>query len=378
MTGTTPATGRVLPPTDVPSPWRRGVPLDLDDLAVEPHGREPATATAVLERWGSRGLVVAHRGEVVAEWFVAGHEPSRPQRCYSVTKSLIGTVLADLIVGGAVARHDVVEDVVPALTGSGFADATVGDVADMTVELSYAEDYAEIAGGSSAADGHDFGDYVVALGMEEPTAVVDPGAARNVRSLLPRIGRGAGHHGDAFHYATPVTEVAGWIIEAASGIDAVSHVSDRIWGPCGAGSAARWDLDPSGTPVVGAGLHVTTHDLARIGMLLGRCARGEGPDDAVSPAALDDARQGGSAAAFAAGGHYDYLTGYSYRNQWWIPVGPNGPISGWGIFGQFLWIDPDRDVVVACHGRGATPSDPDRDLDQHALCVAVCEALGRR
>lgn len=322
--------------------------------------------------------MVVHRGELVVDWIADGHDPTRPQRCYSVTKSMTGTILAELVAVGSVARSDQVGDVVAPLAPSGFGDATVGDVLDMTVELAYVEDYAEIAGGSSGGAGHDFGDYVVALGLEEPGAVVRDGAARTIRDLLTRIGRGEGAHGSAFHYATPVTDVAGWIIETVTGRDPVDLIVERIWVPSGAEHAARWSTDRAGTASAGAGLEATTHDLARIGVLLGERARGEGPDDAVSPAALADAMRGGSTEAFAADGHYAYLSGYSYRDQWWIPTGPNGAFSGWGIYGQFLWVDPTIDMVVACHCRGVAPSDPHRDLDQHALCEALRETLAAR
>lgn len=368
---------RSIGPAASPRRLGSGPPLDLDRVDVEPTGRPAVTAVEVLRRWDTRALVVLRAGELAVEWVAPGHDVDRPQRCYSVTKSMTGTLLADLIVAGAVSRADRVDELVPPLAASGFGDATVGDLADMTVELAYVEDYAEIAGGSSRGDAHDFGDYVVALGMHDGDAAVDDGAARTIRHLLPRIGRGPGPHGAAFHYATPVTDAVGWVIEEVTGRDVVDLFVERIWAPSGASASAGWGLDPAGTPGVGAGLEVTTHDLARIGLLLAACARGEGPAGSVSEEALAEVRRGGSTEVFAADGHYAYLGPYSYRDQWWIPCGPHGPISAWGIYGQFLWVDPDRDVVVACHGRGPAPSDPGRDLDQHALCVALTDALSR-
>jgi CubicO group peptidase (beta-lactamase class C family) len=358
-----------------PRPLGGGTHVDLGETAVVPRAGAPSTAADVLRRWDTRSLVVTCGGELAIEWIADGHDVGRPQRCYSVTKSMTGTLLAELVVSGAVSRADRVGDVVPDLASSGFGDATVGDLADMTLELAYVEDYAEIAGGTSRRSGHDFGDYVVALGMEDPTAVVDDTAARSIRDLLPRIGRSHGAHGAAFHYATPVTDVIGWVIESVTGRDVPELFTEMIWNPSRPESAAGWGTDQAGTPSVGAGLELTTRDLARIGMMLSERARGEGPVDAVSEAALAEVRRGGSTDVFAADGHYAYLGPYSYRDQWWIPSGPHGPISGWGIYGQFLWIDPDRDVVIACHGRDREPSDASRDLDQHALCVALTEAL---
>jgi CubicO group peptidase (beta-lactamase class C family) len=338
----------------------------------------------VLERWGSRTFVVLHRGEVVTEHVSAGHDPARLQKCYSITKSMIGTVAAELIVQDVVSRDTAVVEVLPELDGSAFDGIAVGHLADMTVPLAYIEDYAEIAGGSSGRRGLDFGDYVVALGMEEDGVEVAAGAARSIRELLPRLeapvseGAAPVHPGAAFQYATPVTDVLGWLIERIVGVDAATLVEQQIWASCGASASATWDLDRAGTPMVGAGLAMTTRDLARIGTVLAECARGEGADGSISRAALDEVRRGGSLEAFAADEHYAYLEGYSYRDQWWIPQGPDAAFSGWGIYGQFLWVDPDADLVLACHGRGGTPADPARDAEQHALCAAITEAVAGR
>jgi CubicO group peptidase (beta-lactamase class C family) len=273
--------------------------------------------------------------------------------------------------------------VLPELAGSAFDGAAVGHVADMTVPLAYIEDYAEIAGGSSGRRGHDFGDYVVALGMEEDGVDVAADAPRTIREFLPQLDApvsdgSAVEPGAVFQYATPVTDVLGWLIERLVGIDAATLVEQQIWDVSGASAPATWDLDAAGTPMVGAGLAMTTTDLARIGFVLGECARGEGPDGSISRAALDEVRRGGSVEAFAADEHYAYLRDYSYRDQWWIPQGPGAAFSGWGIYGQFLWVDPDAEVVLACHGRGGTPGDPARDAEQHALCAAIVGALADR
>lgn len=354
---------------------RDGPRLALEEVLVSAQGHPESTAAHVVARWGTRSLVVVHDGALLVDWTTQGHDSAAVQRCYSITKSLTGTILAELVVRGDVARSDVVADVLPALGTSGFADATVGELADMTVELAYLEDYAEIGGGSSTGRGHDFGDYVVALGMHGSDAEVDVDAARTIRSLLPRIGRGEGPHGSAFHYATPVTDVIGWLVEAVTGRSVVDHVTELIWLPSGASTTARWDTDLEGVAQVAAGLWTSTNDLARIGLLLAERTRGQGDPSAVSPEALKEVRIGGSTEVFASDEHYAYLTGYSYRDQWWIPAGPEGAFSGWGIFGQFLWVDPEHDVVIAGHGRAGLAGDPDRDVEQHALCAAIVDAV---
>jgi CubicO group peptidase (beta-lactamase class C family) len=37
----------------------------------------------------------------------------------------------------------------------------------------------------------------------------------------------------------------------------------------------------------------------------------------------------------------------SYRNQWWVPGDSRGTVYAAGIHGQFIWIDPVSDTVIA-------------------------------
>jgi len=125
---------------------------------------------------------------------------------------------------------------------------------------------------------------------------------------------------------------------------------------------------------------VTTRDLARFGLMLSEQGHVDARSDAAAtagtiPAAvIDDIRAGGDPEVFLAGGQYDHLAGYSYRNQWWMPGGANRPMSAWGIHGQVLWVDPDARIVIATHCGGPDPSDVRRDLEQDAMCRALTEA----
>jgi CubicO group peptidase (beta-lactamase class C family) len=170
--------------------------------------------------------------------------------------------------------------------------------------------------------------------------------------------------------------VLGWLLERATGRSYPEHLREVIWSRIGAEHDARLSLDPEGTPTLGAGLAVTTRDLARFGLMLSEQVRTtDHPDRAVVPAAvLEDIRDGGDREVFLRGGQYDYLTGYSYHDQWWLPGGPGRPLSAWGIHGQVLWVDPDARLVVATHCGGPDPSDQRRDLEQDAMCRALTEA----
>lgn len=355
-----PARTRELPvaPVDAGEVERVAVPATVHE--------GPTTVRGVLERWSARSMVVLHRGRIVLDWRADGIDPRRQQRCFSVTKSMTGTLAALAVHDGTLDRSARVADVLPELEGSGVGDALVADVADMTTSIAYDEDYAGMAGGSSAGPRRGFGDYVVALGAEEPGTVVPVDAARSVRSFVATLARGAEPHGRALAYATPVADLLGWLLERSTGRSWAEQFAARLWEPSGAEHRARVTVDPEGTPTVGGGLAVTTADLARLGLAIA-------DPDVVPVAVRERIRQGGDADSFDRGG-FPHLAGYTYRDQWWLPGGTGRPLSAWGIYGQVLWIDPDAEVVVAVHCGGSVPSSPARDLAEDAMCRALVAA----
>jgi CubicO group peptidase (beta-lactamase class C family) len=311
------------------------------------------TVADVLERYRAVGLVVLHRGRLAYQWFRPGSDPARRHVCYSVTKSFTGTLAALAVHDGVLDRSARIGDVLPELAAAGIADATVGQVADMTASIAYGEDYLDAGAGPSAGEVAGFGDYIAALA---------PGGG-GPRGLLARIGPGSRPHGVSFDYATPLTDVLGWAVERVRGRPYAELVTEAIWSHVGAEHDATLAVAPDGTPLLGIGLAMTTRDLARAGLVW---AEGR-----HLPGAVIESMRTGDPGAFARGGHYAYLTGYAYRDQWWLPGGPARPLSAWGVYGQLLWVEPENGLVVALHSDGPDASDPQRDLAHDALCRAL-------
>ncbi|QGG95403.1 serine hydrolase domain-containing protein [Actinomarinicola tropica] len=341
--------------------------LDVDGLTVPGTG---ATAGDVLRRWGGRSLVVASLDGAAREWRAPGIDPARPQRCFSLTKSLTGVLAARAVDEGLLDRTRQVSAVIPALDGTGVGSATVGDVADMTVSIAYDEDYEATAGaGEAERSFRDFGDYVVALGFAPPGVAVDPTAPRSVRAFVGALAQGEGPHGHVFQYATPIAELLVWILETSVGRGWIDLLRDWVWEPSGARDAAAVQIDPEGVPTGGGGLAATTRDLARVGLALAAGRLLPGP-------VLDRIAIGGDPDAFRRS-RYAKLEGYTYRDQWWIPGPPGRILSGWGIHGQVLWVDLDHGAVVVIHSGGGDASDLARDAKQEALCRTLVAAVGR-
>jgi CubicO group peptidase (beta-lactamase class C family) len=339
---------------------------DLDAVTFVPLGGSTAMTWAEsLAANYTDGIVVLHRGRVVYERYLGALTAERPHIAFSVTKSFIGTLAAMLVAEGKLDPAAPVSRYLPELTGSGFGDATVDQVLDMTTALEFSENY---VGGSDS-----FLAFARAVGVfQRPAGYAGPSS---IMQFLPTIAR-RGAHGEAFTYRSPNTEVLGWLIARVTGKRPEVVLQERIWDRLGAEADASIALDPAGAAVTSGGLNCRLRDLARFGEMIRLDGTYNG-HRIVPAAVIADIRRGGSPAAFVPAG-YTTLPGWSYRKQWWISHDDHGAFMARGVHGQAIYIDPKAEMVIARFA--SHPLAGNMNLDPTSLPAyrAVAEQLLRK
>jgi len=308
---------------------------DLDAVTFVPlGGSAPMTWRASLDANYTDGIVVLHRGHIVYERYFGALTAERPHIAFSVTKSFFGTLAAMLIAEGALDPRAKVAHYLPELAESGFGDATVAQVLDMTTAIGFDENYT----GSSST----MRKYSSACGFMP--RLQDAELPTSTYAFLRTVPN-RGQHGEAFTYRTPNTDVVGWLIARASGNSPVTLLSERLWGRIGAEDDAFLVVDTDGTPLVGLSLNARLPDLARFGETMRLDGRFNG-QQIVPSAVVSDIRNGASREAFVKAG-YATLPGWSYHNQWWIAHDDHGVFMARGIHGQAIYVDPKAEMVIA-------------------------------
>lgn len=131
-------------------------------------------------------------------------------------------------------------------------------------------------------------------------------------------------------------------IVRVTGRDLAGFASEKLWKPLGMEHDAYFLTDGTGMEWAFGGLNVSLRDLARMGWLFANGGRrGDRqivPADWVRASVTPDAPH---LVPGPDGGHM----GYGY--QWWLPAGSQGEFTGLGVYGQFLYVDPARKVVIA-------------------------------
>lgn len=308
---------------------------DLDSVLFNTldDGRSMTWAESLAANF-TDAMLVLHKGVIVYERYFGVTRPDSTHIAFSVTKSFVGTLAEMLVTEGKLDPAAPVGDLIPELKRSGFADATLRQVLDMTTALDFSEEYTDPNSGIGAMSN--------ALGLT-PRA---PGYAgpTDVYEFLPTIGK-AGEHGERFTYRTCNTEVLGWLVARTEGKRLDTVLSERIWSPLGMEQDADFLIDSSGMPFAGGGLNPVLRDMARFGEMMRQNGTANGCQ-IVPSAALESIRAGASKGAFAKAG-YTYLPDASYRSQWWIMPGNHGAFSARGIHGQAIYVDPVAEVTIA-------------------------------
>ena len=311
-----------------------GVELGLEDFLVESN---------------SDSLVIMRKGEVIAEWYAPHVDPSLPHMIFSISKSVTG-LLAGILEGeGKLSFDDQVAKYIPEVTGSAYDELTVRDLFNMTVSIDFEELYLDRNGA--------FDRYRRAM-LWNPERADDP--TPTLRELMCKLPRASHPHGTRHAYRSPNADMAGLVVEAASGRRYAEFLSDALWRPMGAYTDGFITVDRAGNPRSSGGISVTARDLARLGDLVRQGGKGIVPAEFV-----EKLWAGGDREVWSRGDQRLLYPGGSYL-AYWYETG-TGALAGMGIFGQSVWIDRKSDTVIVRHSSETIPVND--SLDQRVIAM---------
>jgi CubicO group peptidase (beta-lactamase class C family) len=355
---------RIFPVRRVPAPAAPS-PLPAGATAALPAQYAWAGAArdtaALLDATDTTGLLVLHEGCVVYERYWRGNDAATPWVSWSVAKSFVSALVGIAIAEGDIASvEEPVTRYAPELRGSAYDGVRIKDVLQMSSGASWNEDYND-----SNSDINRFG-RTFALGGS-----LDAFVATLRREHAP---------GSFNRYNSMDTQVLGLVLRHATGRSLSDYLARKLWGPLGMEHDAQWITDDAGAEFAAGGLNATLRDYARLGELYRNGGLWQGRQlvpaawvrDSVTPDAphLQPGHRASSDSEF----------GYGY--QWWVPDG-SGAYSAIGIYNQFVYVDPQRAVVIAKtsanHAYGTTPGEAsDREAEHLALFRAIAEAVAGR
>ena len=288
----------------------------------------PAGFTAWADSRSVTGIVVLKNGIIRHESYPLSAEeeddPALSRRIsWSVAKSFLSVLMGVLVDDGTIPDLDApVIQYVPSLAGSAYNGASIRDVLQMSSGVTFDEDYLDFW-----SDINKMG-RVLAIGQS-----MDRFAEKLDETFVPA--------GQQWQYVSIDTHVLGMVIRGATGRDIPDLLNEKVITPLGPTTPPYYITDGHGVAFVLGGLNLTTHDYA----LFGHMVANGGIAFGTRIVSDDWITQSTTASANTALGEI----GYGY--QWWIPAGATqGQFMGRGIYGQYIYIDQSRGVVIAVNG----------------------------
>ena len=272
-------------------------------------------------------LVVVKDGALVAEWYGDGMTASKPHYIASVTKSVTGFLAELLIADGRLDETRKVKSYVPELARSPFGEATVRDVLDMKVNVGAGE----TSGAPDPADAALWSTMALS-------------SRQSVYDTLPTV-KADGPRDGHFHYASMTTEVAGWIIARAAGEPYEQLASELIWSKLGLQDDIYGAVDPAGKVYSSTALTISARDLAKFGLMIANHGQVDGKQ-AFPTKVVDRLFEYGDAEAWKNGTFKNGSQIRSYRSYWYQLAGEDHALVGLGVFGQGLYVNPTRRLVM--------------------------------
>ena len=152
-------------------------------------------------------------------------------------------------------------------------------------------------------------------------------------------------------YLSINTEILGEVITNATGYSLAEYMEEKLWKRLDTAQDAYWTLS-NGKELAMGGLSVSLRDYARFARLYLNEGNYNGEQILTKEWVRDSLDI--SAEYSKPGANNDAYNAIGYGYQWWIPEGDSGEIMAIGVYGQWIYVNPEKRIIIV-----KTSADPD-------------------
>ena len=301
-----------------PTPFHYPVAAqELGPRKVTENGKDMPLDTW-LEDHKTVAFLVIRRDTILYERYFKGYDSTQVHPSFSMAKSvvsmLIGTAIADGLIRDV---QQPITDFIPELKANGFEAVTIEHVLQMTSGIDFNESYVNPFGTvAKFYYGRQLTKYTLDLKVKYPP-------------------------GTKYEYVSGDTQLLGLLLERALRAKGdqrtlTQYLSDRLWTPLGMEHSSSWSIDHKGDGIEKAFccINAPARDFAKLGSLYLKKGQWRGqqlvPQEWVETSTKAVTTNGG-------------VSGYRY--QWWLPSSDD-TFHAEGILGQYIYVDPARELVM--------------------------------
>ena len=272
------------------------------------------------------GMIIIKNKKVSFEEYWLGNDEKSRVISWSMAKSMISALLGIAIDEGLIRDvYDQVTEYVPFLKGTGYDKVPIKHVLQTSSGIGFTEDYGDFNSdinrlGRLLAFNSSIDEFVASL--------------KNIREP-----------GTYHQYVSLDTQVLSMVLREATGKTISEYMEKRLWTKIGTESDGYWLVDSKGVEIAFGCFNAVLRDYARIGLLYLNDGKWNGevvvPEEWVKASVTPDAphlQPGDNPASF-------WVLGYGY--QWWLPQKPEGDFLAIGAAGQYIYVYPSHNLVIA-------------------------------
>ena len=253
------------------------------------------------------------------EKYFKGYDQDRIVASFSMAKSISSILIGCAIDDGLIQSVDEpITNYIPELKVRGFDKVTLKHLLQMTSGIRFNESYV-----------NPFGDAASFY------------YGRNLRKQIEQMELKS-EPGVQFEYVSGNTQLLGLILERSLKGKTITHyLQEKLWTPLGMEYDASWSIDKkrNGLEKTFCCLNARARDFAKIGRLYKNKGNWNGKQ-IVSEKWVEESTKLDTTSGSV--GFYQY--------QWWLPT-PGEDFMAEGILGQFVYVNPLKDLIIVRLGR---------------------------
>ena len=276
------------------------------------------TFESYLEDQGTVAFMIIRRDSILYEKYFNGYEQSDVVASFSMAKSVTSMLIGCAIQDGLISSvEDPITKYLPSMKDPRMSKVKIKHLLQMTSGIDFNESYINPFGHAAKFYyGRQLERYCEKLKCKE-----EPGTN--------------------FNYVSGDTQLLGIILQQVLKEKSITqYLDEKIWSKLGMEFSGSWSTDKKdGIEKTFCCINARARDFAKLGRLY--LKKGEWQGEQLVPRSWVEAstkvdEQEGSA--------------WFYQYQWWIP-NKTGAFMAEGILGQFVYVDPNKEMIIVRLGK---------------------------
>lgn len=305
------------------------------------NGKTPKTLNGIpfetyLEQNKTVAFLIIQNDTIQFENYYKGYTQESIVPSFSVAKSVTSILIGCAIDDGLIQSVDEpIIKYIPELKPNGLDKVTIKHLLQMTSGINFNESYV-----------NPFGDAA--------SFYYGTNLRKEIRQMKLKT-----NPGEQFEYISGNTQLLGLVLERALKNKTITqYLQEKIWTPLGMEYDASWSLDrkKDGLEKTFCCLNMRARDYAKIGRLYQHKGNWNGKQIVSAKWVAESTKPE------VTNGSVPY-----YQYQWWFPS-PHGDFMAQGILGQYVYVNPAKNLIVVRLGKD------EGDADWWTLFVSLADA----